>query len=456
MQEQELFQSYEVKNWDFSPRIYKILAVSAIFNILALMIIGQTSLLTTKGCDSPLVGGVCQVIDTLYVGGTVLTTPTETAEVPYEQTTISPDDEIVWIPLQEDPFKYPSGYFATSNPLAVNDVPQEISNADGFPSYIPDMQNPTTNPTLNGGGTNDLLNQPQKLPDSNPDAIIGPLPDSPLGTGNPTIPRVKTPRQNRWRPQKNNPTLNNESPTKLPDFTKNNQTANTDTTKVDPKNATATPDQDDIAKEDQYGVFKNKKPLKDFAKRATTEVKNVKLDAPFSVTIAADLDKGKDGKTIVLKNPKLIKANPQTPNDEQMAKLAQDAILAIGDSGWLGYLNTIGIKKVVFTLSQDNENIIANIIGDQKDENSAKTSASGLTGLISIGKGATDGDEKVLLEGASVTSEGKSVILNVKIPKQIALEMIKSKLKEAEEAKPEPKPSGGTAQVKEGNQNTAK
>src|SRR5215203_494065 len=145
MQEQELFQSYEVKNWDFSPRIYKILAVSAIFNILALMIIGQTSLLTTKGCDSPLVGGVCQVIDTLYVGGTVLTTPAETAEAPYEQTTISPDDEIVWIPLQEDPFKYPSGYYATSNPLAVNDVPQEIPDPNGFPSYIPGM-NPTTNP----------------------------------------------------------------------------------------------------------------------------------------------------------------------------------------------------------------------------------------------------------------------------------------------------------------------
>ena len=61
MQEQELFQSYEVKNWDFNPRVYKILAVSAIFNVLALFIVGQTNLLTTKGCDSPLVGGVCRL-----------------------------------------------------------------------------------------------------------------------------------------------------------------------------------------------------------------------------------------------------------------------------------------------------------------------------------------------------------------------------------------------------------
>ena len=49
MQEQELFQSYEVKNWDFSPRIYKILAASAIFNVLALLVVAQTNVLTTKG-----------------------------------------------------------------------------------------------------------------------------------------------------------------------------------------------------------------------------------------------------------------------------------------------------------------------------------------------------------------------------------------------------------------------
>jgi hypothetical protein len=458
MQEQELFQSYELKNWDFNPRIYKILAVSAIFNILALLVVGQTSLLTTKGCDSPLVGGVCQVIDTLYVGGTILTTKTETAEVPYEPTTISPDDEIVWIPVAEDPFKYPAGYFATSNPELM--MPQEIPNADGtFPTNIPGIPNPTTNPTI-GGGTNDLLNQPQQLPDSNPNAVIGQLPSSPLGGGgggNPTISRPGRYRPGKIRTPKNNPTLTDKSPNELPNLT-NDQTAKKEPeNKIDPKAVTPTPDPDDVAKEDQYGVFKNKKPLKDFAKRATAEVKNVKLDAPFSVTIAADLDYGKDGKTIVLKNPKLIKTNAQTPNDEQMAKLAQDAILAVGDSGWLGYLRTVvGLKKVVFTLSQDNDNITANILGEQKDENSAKTSASGLTGIISLGKAASDGDEKVLLEGASVTSEGKSVILKFAIPKQMAIEMINRKLKEAEQNQNEPKQNGSTAQIKESNQKSAK
>ena len=44
MQEQELFNNYELRNWDFSPRIYKILAASAIFNVLALLIFAQTNM----------------------------------------------------------------------------------------------------------------------------------------------------------------------------------------------------------------------------------------------------------------------------------------------------------------------------------------------------------------------------------------------------------------------------
>src|SRR5688572_11648326 len=97
MQEQELFQSYEVKNWDFSPRLYKILALSAIFNVLALLVVAQSNLLTTKGCDSPLVGGVCQVLDTIYLGGSVLATSSDYVNNPdYDKTELE-NAEIVWV-----------------------------------------------------------------------------------------------------------------------------------------------------------------------------------------------------------------------------------------------------------------------------------------------------------------------------------------------------------------------
>ena len=459
MQEQELFQSYEVKNWDFNPRIYKILAVSAIFNIFALFVVGQTNLLTTKGCDSPLVGGVCQVLDTLYVGGTVLTTDSQYVEGDYTKTELE-NAEIIWVDRTgAEDFKYPEGYFAVSNPELL--IPQEIQGGDPnapFP-IIPGMPNPT----IGGGGTADLLSKPQELPQNNPNAVTGNLPSSPFTFegSNPTIPRGNGRRVKYPKVAKNNPTVNNnDSPNKLPEL-KPDQTADKDpnkqnNNKIDPSKVTPTPDADNVSKEDNYGIYKNKKPLKDFANKAKEEVKNVKLEAPFSVTISADLGYGKDGKTIILKNPKPVMTDPKTPNDAQMAKLAKDAILAIGDSGWLGYLNTIGIKKVVFTLSQDDNFMTAKILGEQKDENSAKTSASGLSGLITLGRNATDGDEKVLLEGAQTTSEGKSVILNVVIPKQIALEMINRKLKEAEEKSAEPKPNGNTGQIKEINQNTTK
>ena len=58
LQEGDLFYDYEIKNWEFSPRIYKILAASAVFNILALLVFAQTNILQARACDSPWVGRV--------------------------------------------------------------------------------------------------------------------------------------------------------------------------------------------------------------------------------------------------------------------------------------------------------------------------------------------------------------------------------------------------------------
>ncbi|MBS1795031.1 MAG: hypothetical protein JSS81_14315 [Acidobacteria bacterium] len=446
MQEQELFQSYEVKNWDFSPRIYKILAFSAIFNVLALLIVAQSNLLTKKGCDSPLVGQVCQVLDTVYVGTKILSTDSSTGDVPYDPTQLSPDDEIVWVNVA-DKLYYPEGYFALSNPELMQPqnidptmMPSGFDNAQVIPGITPPAAN-SPNPALGGGVTNvpggGLLNKPQKLPKVNKNPVNGklPSPNDILGdvddnaTKNPIGPK-------KTRPDKNKPNT---------DLTAVNGNGQNTTPQATPS-PSPTPNPDDVATEDQYGVYRNKKPLKDYAQKALVEVKKVKLDAPFSVTITADLDTGKDGKTIVLKNAKPVKNPNQPAGDKKMEKLVQDAILAVGDSGWLGYLKTVAkVNKVTFTLTQDDNFVTARIVGDQQDENIAKTNASGLGGIISIAKGATDGDEKVLLEGATTTAEGKTLVLNVAIPKPVAQEMITRKLKEAEE-KAAQKPSS-TAQM---------
>ncbi len=441
MQEQELFQSYEIKNWDFSPRIYKIAATAAICNILALLIVGQTNLLTKKGCDSPLVGRVCQVIDTLYVGTTILSTDTETASVDYTKTELSPDDEITWIDQTgAEKFNYPEGYFGQSNPelTAINQEGMSPIENGYFPN-IPGIPN-SMNPTINGG--TDLLSKPQELPKTNRNAVKGGIPDSPFsigGSNNPTIYRPKTQKMPSWKnPTINkNPTISKNSPKTLPNLTPDNPTEATVKNPNSNKNVTPkpspTPVNDDVAQQDDNGIFKNKKPLTDFADKAKEDVKNIKLDAPFAVTVTADLDYGKDGKTVILKNPKSVKTDSPATNDPAMAKLAQEAILAVGDSGWLGYLKILGVKKVTFILSQNDTELTAKILGEQKDENAAKTTASGLYTFIQIGQKKADGDEKVLLERATTTYEGRSLVLNFVIEKPIAQEMITRKLKEAEE-----------------------
>jgi hypothetical protein len=448
MQEQELFQSYEVKNWDFSPRIYKILAFSAIFNILVVLGVAQTNLLTTKGCDSPLVGGVCQVIDTLVVGGTVLTTDREMVDKDYEKTELENAD-IVWIDQTgAEQFQYPEGYFAVSNPELM--APQELPNADGsFPSNIPGIPNPTT-----GGGTPDLMNQPQVLPQNNPNAVNGKTPDSPFviednPTVNPTKPqRPKFSKNNR---NSKTPNLTDKSPNKLPALTAD-QNAN--------KNPTT--DKSETVPE----VEINKKVMKDFASVVKTKYEKKEVDLSQNFKVVADGVLTKEGKldTTIDKKTKQPKSRILTSEgNEQMAEVAKQAIAAIGDSGWLIYLRNQGVEKINFTVAQDNDNLQVIITSDLATPERANTVTSGLNGVIQAAFFADKNnikklgdDEKVLLSNAKVLvnpQNAKQFVLNFVLPKPVAQEMITRKLNEPETTEVKPQ---STAQIKENNQTSAK
>src|SRR5215213_7627042 len=88
----DLFYNYEIRNWNFTPRLYRILAASAVFNILALVIVGTSGLLTARGCNSPFVGRVCQVLDTVYVGALIFGTESEYADSDYTKTNLEDAD----------------------------------------------------------------------------------------------------------------------------------------------------------------------------------------------------------------------------------------------------------------------------------------------------------------------------------------------------------------------------
>ena len=441
MQEQELFEGYEIKNWNFNSRIYKILAISAIFNILALLFVAQTNLLTTKGCDSPLVGGVCQVLDALYVGGTVLATDRGYVDGDYEKTELQ-NAEIIWVDRTGDEdFKYPEGYFALSNPELM--IPTEIPTDAPFP----DSLNPPT------GGTTNLMNEPQVLPTPNDNAVVGKLPDSPLGFDNPTRPnqnnRFPTRRGQRF------PKINDKSPDKLPDLT--------ETAEKDPNKEIKNPPDNKVEE-----IVINKKPMKDFASVVKTKYDNKQIDLSQNFKVVAEGVLTKDGKldTTEDKKTKLKKSRvTETEGNKEMTDIVTQAIAAIGDSGWLGYLRTQGIEKINFTVVQDDDNLQVIITSDLPTPERANTVTKGVGTAISLALSLDNSnmkklgeDEKVLLSSAKATqnpTNAKQFVLNFLIPKTTALEMIKRKLNEPQDPA-EPKENGNTGQIKETRQNAAK
>lgn len=428
--EGELFSRYEIKPWDFSPVIYKILAASAVLHIAVLAFMAQTNVLTMRGCDSPWVGRVCQVVDMTYVGALLFGTEREYADVAYDRTELEPEDEITYIIVSGDKLEYPEGYFQLANPEQF----MAVSTDTGFPpppsAYTPptgSSYTPSIGPLANN---DDLLNTPQKLPSANPNAF------NPGGSlfevqGDTPNARLRNARNRRIRPPANNSTT--------PDPGETVAGTNTNTQAAPPPSPTPA----DEAAPDKFGIFINKRPLRDRAKEtlAKLEQNSLKLDKPFKVVIEGTLGLARDGKTVVLKNPKPVAVDPNVPNDPEMVKLAQEWVLAVGDAGWLGYLEKLELKKkpsskkVVITVEQNDAEFVASVRSQVTSPNEANTLATSLRNLITLGALGAKDDDLTFLKAATTGSDGNDVILNIKFDKPVVQQMIQRKLAE-EKAKP--------------------
>jgi hypothetical protein len=414
-QEGDLFHHYEIKPWEFSPRIYKIIGVAALANLLFFTGVAQTNVMTMRGCESPFVGRVCQVLDMAYVSTVLFGTEREYVDVAYEKTDLG-DAEITFISMDrnEPMFEYPPGYFQPEPETVIDPLTGFSTSGTEFAPGIP------SNPTLRNN-----LPAP-KYPKYNPKATTG--------------------EADGWGDEDGgeNPTLGKGNGGKLPNSDKSGNG------KKDPNNAVAeatpTPSPDDpnaeVAKEDKNGVFINKRPLRDRADDTLKKIDggSIDLTKSFKATVAGTLGLGKDGKTIVLKNPKPVPTDPNVPNDPALEKLAQDWIVSVGDAGWFGYLNLVKVKNVTVTVEQVGEKFIATVRGSQPSENAARMAASGLGSLIGIGAGAAKGDELVFLEAAETSADGSNLVLTVELDKPVVQEMIQRKL--AEIKSKEQKPNG--------------
>lgn len=414
VQDGELFNNYEIKTWELTPRIYKILGLSVLANILIFATFAQTNLLTMRGCDSPFVGNVCTVLDMAYVGTVLFGTEREVADLAYERTQLGEADDITFISMDgvEPQFEYPEGYFKLANPeqfvtdpLAAYD-PGNTGFTPGFPSYTP--PNPTPR--------NDLATRPQKLPKAVKDAVVGEVKD-PWGDDTETE----------------------------DDGTKPGKKPGSETVAEKGGKPNASPKPVDVVEEsqqDKLGVYINKRPLREGADETLAKIDSgaVDLSKSFKASISGSLGLAKDGKTIILLNPKPVPNDPKVPNDPAMEKLAQDWIIRVGDAGWLGHLHNLNVRKVVISVEQNADQFLATVRADQPTENAAKVVASGLNSMLSLAKGWTDGDEQLFLSEMETSNEGKIFVLKFDMPKAQVQELIQRKL--AESKTKEQKPNG--------------
>lgn len=456
-QEKELFGGYEIKNWDLSPRIYKIIAASAVFNLLAVMVFAQTNMLTRKGCDSPLVSSVCQVLDMVYVGSALLGTNGDFVNKDYEKTELE-DAEITYIDVsgQAPPLEYPEGYFAIAN----RDELAALQNTD-FSTMPPfDSSGFPANSTF--PSSTDLMGQPQVTPTPNNNAVQGTVPDKPFdfgGGGSTTFKRPKSTKTYTPKPYKF-PKAKSASPSELPkldgDDTAENDVEDNGKGKGKGKKDEKEPGkvQPKIESESVADFRPNKKPLEDFAKLVLDKrsEKNSKLDLTKAFTIEVSGVLTEEGKL----DPK--KTRYKSLGDEEMGNVAREAIEAISDSKLFYYLKSLGVEKVTFTLEQNEKQISAVIKSSQASEERARTISSGFNGYLALGKVTVKEEElKTLLDSAKAEPQGKNFVLNFVIPKQIAQDIIKKKLDEAEaKAKEKEKEPNSTAQNTDANQKTVK
>lgn len=457
MEDNTILQGYEIKPWDFSARIYKIISAAVILNIAGLFVFAQTNMMSASACESPFVKNVCSVLDTVYVGSKLLQGEKDYVVKDYNKTEIS-DADVVWVDTTnvEPQISYPVGYF-------------EIANRDEI-------------------AAEKLLLEQQNQGFNNPTTTIPPFNPSPIKT-TPNPPKVrssfpKAPKYRARRPRKRSRGGLLARKQKLPKkrtkildgdiddelFStkgdKNPKKGENVAKKEPSKDARDLKDQSATKSEPVGDDFKdriNKKPLQDFANTVVAKwaSKEIDLKQQFVVKFKGKLTKA--GKI----DPKKFGFDQNSEQgDENMRNIAKAAILAVGDSGWLGYLRDLGAKEVTITLMQNENDIVARVESATKSESEAKTMASGLNSLISITKSTVKlgEDETKLLAAAQKPSYRENVfVIDFKMPKPEAQEMINRKLTEEwakqndkKLTKDGPKQPNGTMGIKKAENGDAK
>ena len=413
LHEGDLFYHYELPNWQLGPRIYKILGISAVANLLIFFVFTATPILTMKGCDSPFVGSVCQVLDTLYVGSKVFGTDRDYVDAVYDKTKIG-DADVTFVDVTGDtpPLDYPEGYFQIANPDEFAALQAAANDPNGASSgTIPGIPPGIALSTPDQGAA--LFNTPQHLPKSNPKAVEGPLPSG-FGTDDNA---VATNNGKKGGKKGGTPDAS-PSPSPSPE--------------VGPS---------PMSTDAMSAVQINKRPLTDFADQVVTQWTTKQIDLNQNFTIVLNGYITPDGKLDTNKSRFDVK---KESGDPKMINIGKEAFQALGETGMLSYLKSAGIDQITAVLIQDDQNLTVQISSPQKTPEMANKISSAVAFAIMFGKTRVQNpsDELTLLTAAQASTDGKkNFVLNFVLPKPVAQEMITRKLQEAQAKKAQPQPS---------------
>ena len=156
----------------------------------------------------------------------------------------------------------------------------------------------------------------------------------------------------------------------------------------------------------------NEQPLRDFAKTVQSQINSKQLDIkkPFSLEMAAVItDDGRLDKNA-------SRFTSQT-GDPKMVQTAKDAVMALGETGYFGYLKQLGIDRARMTVNQTSEAFSANVFGEQNSFRAHMT-ASAINMFIPVAAGREDAppEEKLVLQNTRASATDGGVNINCTLP----------------------------------------
>lgn len=359
----QLFANFEVNKAAKWPIISKLMAASLVFHLLVL-----SGVVYIPGVRAAF-NLASLIADTNFV------------DKDYQRTQIG--DEVQFVQLSGEKFRYPEGYFAVDQQTAV--LPPLATVGPQFIASAPPL---SVQPELS------LSPTPSPSPTPVPTTVVT---TAAKRSPSPAITQAKA----------------SASPVQSP---MSAEQAQTELEKTAEKNNIDLPKENEI----------NKKAMKDFANYANELKKQGKLDfnQPFEIVIEAELDE--NGK---LKNPKFTKK----AGDENLVDLFGRMIAALNDSGFLVYLKPVDRdnpgSRVVFTIKQGDNEVLATVESEASSIESARVLAKGFNAALLIGAQSRAGkDEEALLKNTSAEPVGKKIVFNFTMPRQAVVDLIKKQL----------------------------